>query len=229
MRFQQSNKYNDTWSFWNQPLKWVIFKRKMYGRVKSIQLTLFKGVFEGLELKQVMRHRFFDGLELLEVDGCFENFFLGLILIVLFLRGVESDDLFDGFMLLEHFLMVTSALKSIFGADIFRHQCMWSFSSLCLLIFQEDMSIFYQETHVLAMFTVDPVGNLEVSTFFRLLWCLFGHLCLKCFLLVNPLLRARWGLFLIESGIFDVNEYVHLSFLLLFDFLLIIRWTETLE
>ena len=208
--FSKNNKYNDTRSFWNQPLQWVIFKMLMYGRVKVIQLTLFKGVFEGLELKQVLRYRFFDVLEFLEVN--FEIFFLGSILIVLSLRGVERDDVFDGFMLLEHLLMVTSTLKSIFCADILRHQCMRPFSSLCFLIFQEDMSIFYQETYILAMFAVDPVGNLEASTFFGLLWCLPGHIWYKCTLLVNPLLGVRWGLVLDRSWILDVNEYIHLVF-----------------
>ena len=182
----------------------------MYGRVKVIQLTFFKGVFEGLELKQVLRHRFFDGFAFLDVN--FEIFFLGSILIVLFLRSVERDDVFDGFVLLKHLLMVTSTLKSIFGADILGHQCMRPFSSLGFLIFQEDMSIFYQETYILAMFAVDPVGNLEASTFFGLLWCLPGHIWYKCTLLVNPLLGVRWGLVLDRSWILDVNEYIHLVF-----------------
>ena len=81
-----------------------------------------------------------------------------------FLRGVERDDVFYGFMLLEHLLMVTSTLKGIFCGYILGHQCMRSLFSLGLLVFQEKMTIFYQETHVLVMLALDPVPMFTASS-----------------------------------------------------------------
>ena len=97
-------------------------------------------------------------------------------MIVLFLRVEVSDDVFDGLVLFQHLLMVTSALESIFCANILGHQCMWSLFSFGFLIFQEKMTIFDQETHVLVMLTLNPVPMLTDHSLFMPIRCLFVYI-----------------------------------------------------
>ena len=100
-----------------------------------------------------------------------ENFFLGMNDIIL--RSVVINDFFNRLMLFQHLLMVAPALDGIFSSDILRHQCMRPFSSLGLLVFLKDMSIFYQEIYVLFMLALQPVTNLvEIHSLAVLLFLL---------------------------------------------------------